>query len=51
MACGTHDEVTRVVEVPSTKERYLCVHCWWFGQYASNELEAVWNCFIAILDR
>lgn len=43
MASRTGGDVKRTVEIPSTMERYLCVECWWFGQYEPNEMGAICN--------
>lgn len=50
VASGTCSEVTCASEVLSTMERYLYVDCQWFGQFLSNELEAVKDHYITRLE-
>lgn len=49
-ASAAGGEVTHVVEVPSTMEKYLCMGCRRFEQYLSNELGAVRDCYVARLE-
>lgn len=50
MASGTIEEVRNVVEAPSTMKWYMCVEWRWTVQYVSDELGALWDSNIAILN-
>lgn len=39
-------KATCVVEVLSVMAKNVCVNCWWFVQYVSNEWGAAWDFFL-----
>lgn len=43
--------VMHAMKFPSMTERYVCMDCQWFGQYVSNEVKAVWDCYTAKLGK